>query len=80
MSDKPFYETESPTIRLRTWVFGQMVWGAFLAGVFLLGIGIFIGAIYAIGLLLPEESRQTPDPMPRSSLEQPLAAPGHDLA
>ncbi|MFN4155298.1 MAG: RC-LH1 core complex protein PufX [Paracoccaceae bacterium] len=80
MSDKPFYETDHPTIRLRTWVFGQMVWGAFLAGVFLLAIGIFFAVIYGIGLLLPEESRQTPDPMPRSSLEQPLAVQGHDLA
>ena len=80
MSDKPFYHDESPTVRLRTWAFGQMVWGAFLAAVFLVGIGIFVLVIYAIGLLLPEESRQTPDPMPRSSLEQPIAAPGHDLA
>ncbi len=80
MSDKPFYQDENPTIRLRTWVFGQMVWGAFLAGVFLAAIGIFLGVIYGIGLLLPEESRQTPDPMPRSSLEQPLTVAGNDLA
>ena len=80
MADKPYYQDENPTIRLRTWAFGQMVWGAFLAGVFLAGIGIFIGVIYAIGLLLPEESRQTPDPMPRSSLEQPLTIAGNDLA
>jgi hypothetical protein len=80
MSDKPYYQDESPTIRLRTWAFGQMVWGAFLAGIVLAAIGIFIGVIYGIGLLLPEESRQTPDPMPRSSLEQPIAAHGNDLA
>ncbi|WP_157792045.1 RC-LH1 core complex protein PufX [Pseudorhodobacter sp. MZDSW-24AT] len=80
MSDKPFYVDESPTSRLRTWIFGQMMWGAFLAGAFLLAIGLILGAIYGIGLLLPEESRQTPDPMPRSSLEQPLTVAGHDLA
>jgi hypothetical protein len=80
MSDKPYYSDESPTIRMRTWALGQMLWGAFLAAIFLIGIGVFLLVIYAIGLLLPEESRQTPDPMPRSSLEQPLAANGHDLA
>ncbi|MFN7224580.1 MAG: RC-LH1 core complex protein PufX [Paracoccaceae bacterium] len=80
MSDKPYYQDEHPTIRLRTWAFGQMVWGAFLAGLLLLGIGVFVLVIYAIGLLLPEESRQTPDPMPRSSLEQPLTVQGNDLA
>ena len=80
MSDHPFYREENPTIRLRTWVFGQMMWGGLMAGAFLLAIGIFVGVIYGIGLLLPEESRQTPDPMPRSSLEQPLTVAGHDLA
>ncbi|NEX44714.1 RC-LH1 core complex protein PufX [Pseudotabrizicola algicola] len=80
MSDHPFYQNESPTTRMRTWIFGQMMWGAFLAGAFLLAIGLFLGLIYLVGLLLPEESRQTPDPMPRSSLEQPLAVAGHDLA
>ncbi|MFN3722357.1 MAG: RC-LH1 core complex protein PufX [Paracoccaceae bacterium] len=80
MTDKSFYESESPTVRLRTWVFGQMMWGALMAAIFLVGIGIFIAVIYGIGLLLPEESRQTPDPMPRSSLEQPLTVAGNDLA
>ena len=80
MSDKPYFQDEHPTIRLRTWAFGQMVWGAFLAGVFLLVIIVPVVVIYAIGLLLPEESRQTPDPMPRSSLEQPLTVQGNDLA
>jgi hypothetical protein len=79
MSDKPYYGEETPTIRLRTWVFGQMVWGAFLAGIVVVGAGVTIAAIYAVGLLLPDEARQTPDPMPRSSLEQPLAAPGNAL-
>ena len=80
MSDNLYYHEKNPTIHLRTWVFGQMVWGAFIAGLVLGGIGVFIGAIYVVGLFLPEESRQTPDPMPRSSLEQPLTVAGHDLA
>jgi hypothetical protein len=79
MSDKPYYGDETPTIRLRTWAFGQMVWGAFLAGILVVGIGVTMAAIYAVGLLLPAESRETPDPMPRSSLEQPLGAPGRAL-
>jgi hypothetical protein len=80
MSDHPFYHNESPKSRLRTWIFGQMMYGAFWAAAVFVGCILFFAVFYGIGLLLPEESRQTPDPMPRSSLEQPLAAPGHDLA
>lgn len=80
MSDHPFYHNESPKSRLRTWMLGQMLYGAFWAAAVFVGCILFFTVFYGIGLLLPEESRQTPDPMPQSSLEQPLAAPGHDLA
>lgn len=80
MSEHPFYENESPKNRLRTWMFGQMMYGAFLAGAVFIVCILFFAIIYGIGLLLPEDARQTPDPMPRSSLEQPLAPNGHDLA
>lgn len=73
MSDKPYFHEPNDTIHLRVWALGQMVWGAFLGGVFLVGIGLFIWAIYLIGHLLPEESRQTPSPY-QSSLEAPLVA------
>ena len=59
---------------------GQMLYGAFWAAAVFIGCILFFAVFYGIGLLLPEESRQTPDPMPQSTLEQPLAAPGHDLA
>lgn len=78
MSDKPYYGDETPTIRLRTWAFGQMVWGAFLAGIFVLAIAVILGAIYVVSLLLPEESKQAPSPY--GALEQSLTVEGHDLA
>ncbi|MBN2631085.1 MAG: RC-LH1 core complex protein PufX [Rhodobacteraceae bacterium] len=80
MSDNLYYHEKNPTIHLRTWVLGQMAWGAFLAGIVLTGAIVFVVVLYIIGQFLPEESRKTPDPMPRSSLEQPLTVEGHDLA
>jgi uncharacterized SAM-binding protein YcdF (DUF218 family) len=63
MSDKEFvYDNEHPTIRLRVWVLGQMIWGAFLAGIFLLAIAGVMVAIWLAGLLLSERSRETPSP------------------
>jgi len=80
MSEHPFYQNETQKSRLRTWAFGQMMYGAFLAGAVFVGCILFFTILYGIGLLLPEDARQTPDPMPRSSLEQPLTVDGHDLA
>jgi len=77
MSDN--YFDESKQSKLAYWGLGQMLRGGAYAAVLLIVIGVTMGAIYAVGLLLPAESRETPDPMPRSSLEQPLAAPGHAL-
>jgi Intrinsic membrane protein PufX len=62
MSEKPYYEEPNQTVMLRVWALGQMVWGAFLAGAGLLAIIAVLAVIYGIGLLLPEESRQTPSP------------------
>ncbi len=78
MSDKPYFHEPNNAIHLRVWALGQMVWGAFLAGAFLLGIGLFVLVLYLIGLLLPEESRQTPSPY--GALEAPYVVEGHDLA
>jgi hypothetical protein len=78
MSDKSYFHEPNQTVHLRVWALGQMVWGAFLGGVFLLGIGLFVWAIYLIGLLLPEESRQTPSPY--GALEAPFVAEVHDVA
>jgi hypothetical protein len=62
MTDKPYYHEPNDTIHLRVWALGQMVWGAFLAGAGLLAIVAVLAVIYGLGLLLPEESRQTPSP------------------
>lgn len=64
------YFNESKETSLAFWGLGQMLKGALYAAAFLLAIGIFIWAIYLIGLLLPEESRQTPSPY--GALEAPL--------
>jgi Intrinsic membrane protein PufX len=78
MSDKQYFDEPDRAIHLRVWALGQMVWGAFLAGGFLLGIVLIVWAIYLVGLLLPEESRQTPSPY--GALEAPLVIEGRDLA
>ncbi len=48
---------------LTTWVTGEMLRGAGWAALFLIVIGVTLWAIYGVGLLLPAESRETPDPM-----------------
>jgi hypothetical protein len=68
MSDKPYFHEQNHTIHLRVWALGQMVWGAFLAGLFLLAIAAFALVIYVISLLLPEDSKTAPDPNTWSSL------------
>jgi hypothetical protein len=52
------------------WSLGHMLKGAFYAAAFIIAISLFVWAIYLVGLLLPEESRQTPSPY--TSLEAPL--------
>ena len=63
MSDKPYFHEPNNTIHLRVWALGQMVWGAFLAGVVLVAVLGVLAAIYIVSLLLPEESKQAPAPM-----------------
>lgn len=68
MSDD--YFTEGRTARLTFWGLGQMMKGAGYAAAFLIAVGVVLGAIYGIGQLLPDESKQAPSPY--SALEQPL--------
>jgi hypothetical protein len=68
MSDKPYFHEPNQTIHLRVWALGQMVWGAFLAGLFLLAIAIVALVLYGISLLLPDDSKTAPDPNTWSSL------------
>lgn len=70
MSDKEYFQ-EGRTASIRGWVLAQMLRGAGWAGLVLVGILLLIYAVALVGRLLPEQSRQTPDPM-RGSLEQPL--------
>ncbi|WP_238382509.1 RC-LH1 core complex protein PufX [Tabrizicola thermarum] len=73
------YFDESRQTSLAFWGLGQMLKGAGYAAAFLIAVGLFIWALYLIGLLLPEESRQTPSPY--GALETPaLVAEAHGLA
>jgi len=74
MSDKPYYHEPNQTIHLRVWALGQMVWGAFLAGVVLVAVMGFLAVVYVFGLFLPAESRETPDPNTWSSVELPMTS------
>ena len=57
---------ESPKFRLTADVTALMLKGAGYAAVFCLALWFCIWAVAAIGRLLPEESRETPDPTPFS--------------
>lgn len=72
MSERNLFDEQSPVIRLRVWALGQMVWGAFLGGVFLAVIAAFAIAIWVVGQLLPEESKQAPSPYGALEISQPL--------
>lgn len=76
MSDD--YFEEGRTARLTYWGLGQMMKGAGMAAVFVIGIGVLLGIIWLIGQLLPAASKEAPSPY--GALEQPLTVPGHDLA
>ena len=58
MSDEHLFGDESPVVRMRVWALGQMVWGAFLAGAGVAIVGGILFAVWAVGQMLPEESKQ----------------------
>lgn len=72
MSNEHYFDGDSPIIRLRVWALGQMVWGAFLAGAGLAVLGAVLLAIWAVSLLLPEESKQAPSPYGALEISRPL--------
>jgi photosynthetic reaction center PufX protein len=73
-TDVPYFEEPSRAIQLRVWVLGQMIWGAFLAAVFVIGIVLTLFIIYWLGLLLPEQSKQAPSPFGQIELALPAAS------
>lgn len=72
MSERNLFEEQNHTIRLRVWALGQMVWGAFLGGVFLAVIAAFAIAVWIVSQLLPEQSKQAPSPYGTLEISQPL--------
>ena len=62
MSDQHYIQDQSEVIRLRVWGMGQMIWGAFMAGIFLAVIAGFLLVVWGVSLLLPEQSKQAPSP------------------
>ncbi|NNE53725.1 MAG: RC-LH1 core complex protein PufX [Sulfitobacter sp.] len=67
MSDNnDFLRTGETTFRLRADVLALMLKGAGYAALFCFGVGFLLWAIYAIGLLLPPESKEADDPTPFS--------------
>lgn len=67
MSDNNDYlRTGEGDFRLRADVLALMMKGAGYALVFCLVMGFFVWIFYAIGLLLPEESKEAEDPTPFS--------------
>ncbi|WP_299882388.1 RC-LH1 core complex protein PufX [uncultured Sulfitobacter sp.] len=74
MSDNNDYlRTGDQTFRLRADVFLLMMKGAGYAAIVCVGFGLFMWALYGIGLLLPDEAREADDPTPFSAYEAPLA-------
>jgi hypothetical protein len=71
MSEQNLYEGDSHIIRLRVWALGQMVWGAFLAGVVLAVIAGVLVAVWIVSLLLPAQSKQMPSPYAALEVAQP---------
>ena len=57
------YFQTSRRASLTTWITGEMLRGAGWAALILIAVGLSLWAIYGLGLLLPAESRETPDPM-----------------
>ena len=60
MSDDYFREGRMTSLAF--WGLGQMLKGAGMAAAFVIAIGLSLWVLYAVGLLLPAESRETPDP------------------
>lgn len=69
MSDNnDFLRTGSSDFRLRADVMALMLKGAGYAAVLCVVVGLCIWLLAALGMILPEQSRDTPDPTPYSDV------------
>jgi hypothetical protein len=70
MSDqsRPYYETDRRGA-IYNFVLSEMVRGALYGLVVLGGIVLVLYAIWGLGLLLPEDSKNAPPPMPFSEVQ-----------
>jgi len=73
MSDDNLLELSSRT-RLFYEIMGLMMKGAGYAAVVVVGVWFFIYAIFLVGKLLPEESKEAADPTPLSFNEYVVPA------
>ena len=71
MSDKDYFEEPSRIAHLRVWGLGQMLRGAGLAAAGLIAVGATLFVIWAVGQMLPEESKQAPSPYSALEIIQP---------
>ncbi len=62
MTDNDYFHENNPTITLRVWVLGHMLWGAFISAIVVTAIVGTMVAIWFVGEFLPEESKQAPSP------------------
>ncbi len=72
MSDEKafFFQPDRKSV-LRNWIMSEMLRGGGYAALVVFGTMIAIWLIYLFGLLLPEDSKNAPPPMPFSHLEAP---------
>ncbi|WP_309666696.1 RC-LH1 core complex protein PufX [Tabrizicola sp.] len=71
MSDD-YFGTPSRRAHLTGWIGAEMLRGAGYAAAAVVGFGLIFLVIWAISLLLPEESKQAPDPNTWSALVLPV--------
>jgi len=66
MSDKDWYlDHGDRKPSLYSWIFNQMAMGAVYGALVFFGVILLICAIYALGQLLPPDSKTAPEPMPQ---------------
>ena len=73
MSDN-YYTEPNKTAAIRSWIMWQMLRGMGWAALFVFVIGLIYGAIWAVGQILPEESKQAPSPYGALEISSPLRA------